>query len=466
MTLVAPTSRLLGLLSIAGVLAAGCDAEPGIEGEEPSSPASRPNVILILADDLGYETLGSYGGVSYETPELDRLAESGVRFTHAYASPLCSPSRVQIMTGRYNQRNYTDWGVLQPSEITFGHLLRDAGYATLVAGKWQLWGHQQVWDLEGPCCLGEGRTPDEAGFDDYLLWFFRSKGKRYADPLVSRKGEEAEVVKDGYGPDLFTDFMLSSIENQVAERPDQPFFAYCPMALTHPPFVPTPDSAGWDGDRYAGAISARGRIDVGGGDPARFGDMVAYMDKLVGRILRKLEELGIRDDTLVLFTGDNGTSLGITSEMADGTVVVGEKGRPTDGGTHVPLIASWPGEIDGGRVSDALIDFSDFLPSLVEVAGAALPEDRVIDGHSFLPLLRGDVEEIRDWVFYDYKPGFPNIESARFARDRRFKLYADGRFYEVVNDVLEQSPLAEEELTEEAAGARAELQVVLDRMSG
>ena len=91
MTLVAPTSRLLGLLSIAGVLAAGCDAEPGIEGEEPSSPASRPNVILILADDLGYETLGSYGGVSYETPELDRLAESGVRFTHAYASPLCSP---------------------------------------------------------------------------------------------------------------------------------------------------------------------------------------------------------------------------------------------------------------------------------------------------------------------------------------------------------------------------------------
>ncbi len=460
MTPTSQATRILSRLSIAGVLAAGCTAEPAVDNRNASTPPARPNVVLVMADDLGYEALGSYGGAAYATPELDRLAASGVRFTHAYSQPLCSPSRVKIMTGRYNSRNYTYWGILPPGEVTFGHLLRDAGYATFVAGKWQLDGQEPRENL------GEGQLPDEAGFDEYLLWFVGGKGKRYADPLLWRTGGESMVVEDGFGPDLFTDFIVSSIENQVAERPDQPFFAYYPMALTHPPYVPTPDSEGWDGDRYAGAVSDGGVIDVGGGDPAYFSDMVAYLDKCVERIIRKLEELGIRDDTLVLFTADNGTPRPITSEMADGTIVVAEKGRPTDGGTHVPFIASWPREIEGGRVSDALIDFSDFLPSLAEAAGATLPEDRVIDGHSFLPLLRGEVEEIRDWIFTDYDSRIsPNAKAERFVRDRRFKLYADGRFFEVAKDVLEERPLPEEEITGEAAAARAALQAVLDQMS-
>jgi arylsulfatase A-like enzyme len=405
-----------------------------------------------MVDDLGYEALGSYGGVSYKTPELDRLAKSGIRFTHAYASPLCSPSRVKIMTGRYNHRNYENWGILPKTEITFANLLHDAGYATFVTGKWQLKGHTLLWDSEEPCCLGLGQTPLEAGFDDYLLFYLDGKGSRYADPLVWRKGEEAAVIQDGYGPDLFTNFMLDKIENQVAERPARPFFAYYPMVLTHPPIVPTPDSTGWDGDRNAAA-------------PGYFADMVAYTDKMVGRTIRKLDELGIRDNTLILFTADNGTPRPITSTMSDGTVVIGEKARTTDGGTHVPFIASWPGAIEGGKVSDALIDLSDFLPSLVEIAKAKLPKDRVIDGRSFLPILRGEVEEVRDWIYTDYRPQFPGMEDATYAQDRRFKLYNDGRFFDVPHDVFEERPLSAATLTKEAAAARETLQGVLDKMA-
>lgn len=413
---------------------------------------ARPNIVLVMADDLGYETLGAYGSASYRTPELDRLAEGGMRFTHTYSQPLCTPSRVQIMTGRYNHRNYTNFGVLPRGEITFAHVLQAAGYATAISGKWQLRGHDTQWaQVEG-----QGQLPDEAGFDEYLLWQVhaeRRDGERYAEPLVERNGSEPFVVEGGYGPDVFTDFLLDFIERQVTGRPGQPFFAYYPMALPHDPFVPTPDSAGWDGDRYAS-------------DPAYFADMVSYMDKVVGRIVRRLDELGVRDETLVLFTGDNGTSRRITSRMADGTTVAGDKGRPTDGGTRVPFIASWPGAIPGGRVSDALVDFTDFLPTLADAAGAELPADRKLDGHSLMPLLRGEVDEVRDWIFCDYTPRWANLVDARFARDRRYKLYADGRFYDVSADVLEERPLPDSGLSTPAATAQRRLQTVLIEMAG
>lgn len=408
-----------------------------------AAPA-RPNVVLILVDDLGYEALGAYGGVSYETPELDRLAASGVRFTHAYATPLCAPSRLQLMTGRYTHRNYTEWGVLPKGEVTFANVLKDAGYATYVAGKWQLWGHTLTWDPDGPCCPQQGQTPTDAGFDEYLLWYLGTKGGRYADPVLTGTGAEAETHTGAYGPDLLADFVVDAIERQVAERPEQPFLVYHSMVLVHAPFVPTPDSPGWQGDRHAK-------------DPARFSDMVAYVDKIVGRILDALEEQGVRDETLVLLTGDNGTPLGIVSELADGTRVPGEKSRPTDGGTRVPLLASWPGTIQGGRVSDALVDFTDFLPSLAEVAGAVVPDDRIVDGKSFVPVLTGVGEGVREWVFTDFRPRFPGVPEATYIRDRRFKLYGDGRFFDIESDVAEVAPLDIDALSGPAAVAHAAL---------
>ena len=440
--------------ALAVAVAAGAQPRPAapLPSGAPAPPgAPRPNVVLFLVDDLGYEALGAYGGVSYDTPRLDRLADSGMRFTHAYAQPLCSPSRVKIMTGRYNRRNYTEWGILPRGEITFASLLRDAGYATFAAGKWQLKGHELLWPVDEPCCLGQGQTPEEAGFDDYLLWYLHGKGRRYADPqLWSRDG--GAVVIGGYGPDLLADFVLEKIARQAAERPEQPFLAYFPMVLTHAPFEPTPASLAWSGDRRAR-------------DPAHFADMVAHVDAIVGRVTGALDRLGIRDETLVLFTADNGTPRQITSRMADGRTVRGGKGRTTDAGTRVPFIASWPGTIEAGAVSDALIDLSDFLPSLAELAGAPLPGDRVVDGRSFVPVLRGEQASARDWVFTDFRPRFPRFSEAAFVQDRRFKLYEDGRFFDVAADVQERQPLPVESLAGDAAVARAALQAVLDRLA-
>ena len=445
--------RTLVSVLLLAVLFGGCSNKP--EEERAESALNRPNILLIMIDDLGYEAIGAYGGISYATPNIDRLAESGVRFNHAYSTPLCSPSRVQLMTGRYNNRNYDEWAVLEPDEISFGNLLQDAGYATFVAGKWQLWGHDMPWPVkEVPCCQHQGQTPTDAGFDDYLVWFLGNKGSRYADPTLSMHVDDDSIYADSYGPDLLAGFISGAIETHVAQSPEQPFFGYYPMVLDHSPFEPTPDSASWNDDRHAR-------------DRAYFPDMVNYADKLVGQLIHKLEELGIRDNTLVLLTADNGTTSGIESRMQDGRTIIGDKGRPTDGGTHVPFIASWPGTIDGNRVSDALVDFTDFLPSLVDAAGAQLPDDRVIDGLSFMPILRGDVAKTRDWVFTDYRPNlwlrgelvFPPIS---YAQDQRFKLYEDGRFFDLENDILEEKPL--ETAAADALAAKAALQAVLDTM--
>lgn len=413
-------------------------------GAVAQAAADRPNVVLLLVDDLGHEALGAYGGVSYETPALDRLAASGLRFTHAYATPLCAPSRVQLMTGRYTHRSYTEWGVLPKGEVTFGNLLRDAGYATYVAGKWQLRGHALSWHPEGSCCLRQGQTPTEAGFDEYLLWHLDAKGSRYADPVLTATGAEAETHASAYGPDLLAGFVVDAIERQVAERPEQPFLVYYPMVLTHFPFAPTPASPGWPGDGP-------------GSDTKHFPAMVAYADRIVGRILETLDALGIRERTLVLLTADNGTPRGIESELADGTRVMGAKPSPIASGTRVPLLASWPGTVAAGRVSDALVDLTDFLPSLAELAAVPVPHDRVIDGRSFVPVLTGAGEGAREWVFTDFRPRFPNTPEVTYIRDRRFKLYADGRFFDVEADLFEAAPLDAGALAGPAAKAHAAL---------
>ncbi len=422
----------------------------GREGFKPPPnwqfPAARPNILLILIDDLGFEAIGSYGGASYETPNIDRLAADGVRFTHAYSTPLCSPSRMKLMTGRYNSRNYTEWGVLPHEEVTFANLLSEAGYATFLTGKWQLSGFQLGWKED--CCVGQGQTPEEASFDDYLVWHYHEKGERYADPLLWGPDNEGGVFEGGYGPDLFVDFLLERIESQVREEPERPFAAYHSMALVHDPFVPTPDSADWN-------------VDRGARDPAYFPDMVAYTDKLIGRLVGRLEELGIRDDTLILLTADNGTPRQITSALRDGTVVPGGKGRTIDYGVHVPFIASWPAGFEGGRTSGALVDLADFLPSMVEAADAALPDDRVVDGRSFLPVLRGETDSARDWVFTDFRPRFARIPEVTFVHDHRYKLYDDGRFFDYENDLEEENPLDADDLTEEAAAAMARLRAAM-----
>ncbi len=401
----------------------------------------RPNIILIMADDIGSECFGSYGGLSYSTPALDEMAANGVRFDYCFAQPLCTPSRVEIMTGKYNFRNYKAFGILDPKERTFAHLLQSAGYKTCVAGKWQLYGTKAHGKWQG-----KGTLPQQAGFDEYCLWQIEKKGSRYADPLIQKTNEPARVYKDQYGPDVFCDFIL----NFMQRHQSQTFFIYYPMVLVHAPFVPTPDSPEWKTNRNER-------------DKKYFVDMVIYMDKIVGRIIEEVKALGIEDKTLILFTGDNGTDRNIISQTKKGSVH-GQKGYMTNAGTRVPLIGYWKGKTAKGKVNHDLIDFTDFYPTLAQAAGAQLPRDKIVDGKGFFPQLLGEKGDPREWVYCHYDPHWGKFKPGRFARNHRWKLYSDGRLYDVKNDPLEQRPLKEGEESKKEKQARRQLKQILDRM--
>ena len=408
----------------------------------------RPNIVLILADDLGAECLGCYGGTSYKTPNLDRLAAQGVRFTHGYATPLCTPTRLQLMTGQYNFRNWRAFGVMDPKEKTFGHWMSAAGYKTCIAGKWQMYSYNPP-DFE-PEWRGKGQRPEDAGFDEYGLWHpfhTEDKGSRYGVPTWYENGTLHKDVKGSYGDDVFSGFIMKFMERHRAE----PFFVYYPMALTHGPFMRTPRSRDWDPN------------NAGRSDTRYFPDMVEYMDEVVGRVLAKLDSLGLRDRTLVLFVGDNGTDQPIRSR-AGGTEIQGGKGLTTDAGTHVPLLASWKGKDKPGSVCEDLVDTTDFVPTIFEVAGVTPPAGVTFDGRSFLPQVRGAKGRPREWVFCDYDPkpghGKEQFTPIRFAWDHRYKLYEDGRLHDLSKDVLERSPMPPADGRE----ARNRLQAVLDRM--
>ncbi len=383
----------------------------------------KPNIILIMADDLGYETLGTYGSNSYLTPNLDLLAKEGMRFDQCYSTPLCTPSRVQIMTGKYNFRNYIGFGLLDAKQRTFGHYMQQAGYKTLVTGKWQLLGNKQQRKLaDGKV----GSTPEQAGFDEFCLWQIDERGSRYKDPLLSISQKGAIAFPEKYGPDIF----VEHIESFMEKNQNESMFIYYPMALTHDPFVPTPNSTKFD------SFDSKSKIN----DSIYFAEMVNYMDYLVGRIVKKTEALKIRQNTLILFVGDNGTDRDITS-IIDGIPLTGDKGNTTNAGTHVPLIANWKGTIAEGSVNDNLIDFTDFLPTILEVTTGNLSDTLQTDGLSFYPQLLGKETKVRSWIFCDYAPNWGKFEPRRYVQNKNWKLYGNDMFYNLQNDPLEKYPL-------------------------
>ncbi len=378
----------------------------------------KPNIVLIMVDDFGYECIRANGGTSYETPFIDSLANTGMRFTHCYSMPLCTPSRVQIMTGKYNFRNYTEFGALKPGEYTFGNLFQQNGYKTCVAGKWQLAG-----SVKGTPQVGKGTMPNDAGFDEYCLWHLNVREKRYWYPVINQNGKMRDDIHDRFGPDVFVDY----INDFVSRNQKDPFFVYYPMALTHDPFLPTPDDNPTEEEK-----ESKG--------PENFPSFVRYTDKMVKRIVDNLDKLGLRENTLILFTGDNGTHKSIISQL-DGKPLRGDKGMPTIAGTHVPLIANWPGTITEGVVKNDLVDFTDFFPTLAETAGIEPPVELYLDGHSFLPQLKGETGNPREWVFCHYDPRWGTRPSARYVHNKYLKLYGDGRIFNIASDPLEEKPL-------------------------
>ncbi|WP_298484627.1 sulfatase-like hydrolase/transferase [uncultured Maribacter sp.] len=393
---------------------------------------TKPNIILIMLDDLGSEAIGTYGGTSYNTPNFDKLAATGIQFNQAYAQPLCTPSRIKIMTGKYNFRNWEAFGILNKKQKTFGHLMQEAGYATCMVGKWQL----QSYDPEdypgAEYRRGTGMKVEDAGFDEYSMFHAfhtEDKGSRFANPTIYQNGAYLENTKGKYGPDIFSDYLNEFVNKQK----DKPFFVYYPMALTHDPFSPTPDSDIWKNEER--------RLDD---DPIYFKDMVAYSDKIIGKIIKNLEEKGIRDETLILIYSDNGTHQKITSKIGD-KIIQGGKGLTTENGIKVPCIANWPSVIKEGMVSNEFVDAIDFLPTLLEVSGTPIPNNFKTDGESLLPIMKGQPIKRRDWVYISYNPkpgvGKDHFHPAEFVLNKKYKLYGDGRFYDIENDSSEKDTL-------------------------
>lgn len=422
----------LGIISLA---ATGC-AE-----QEPS----RPNIIYILADDIGQECFGVYGG-TYSTPRIDSLAQEGITYTNMHSMPLSCPSRVQTLTGRYNYKNYCAFGYMNP-ENTFATLAREAGYATAMVGKWQ---------------LGRSRDlPTLCGFDEWnlnQLEMYKEGVKmnggtdRYANCYMDNNGHYEYSL---YGPDGFRDYAFDFIDRQSAAG--KPFLLFWTTPLVHTPHTPTPDSQSWDLDVLGRSI----------GNTENFPDMVTYLDKQVGQLVDKLKHDGLWDNTIVVFTADNGTSTRINSHMRDGSTIQGGKGTTTEYGTHVPLIITWGDKIKAPRTSQRLVDLVDFMPTFADAMGVEIPAEWDTDGISLYPEISGAEPLDREFTICHFNPCWPTTPSplaARLARTARYKLYDDGRLIDAKADPLGINPIAAGQGSPEAEQARSMLQAQLDKL--
>ncbi|HEX5154548.1 MAG TPA: sulfatase-like hydrolase/transferase [Parafilimonas sp.] len=397
--------------------------------------AVKPNIILILADDVGYETPNYTGGQSYSTPGLNYMAANGTRFTNCYTAPLCSPSRFMLMTAKYNFRNYTTWGKMDTTEHTIANLLKKAGYATCVTGKWQFDGGDASIRALGfnKYLVSNPFNPDE---DDAAI-------SMYKNPQVYEKGKywPASKVEGKYGEDLFRDYMFDFIDDNKNKKP---FFIYWSLNLVHKPFSPTPDDpefASWNPLKKQQP-----------GDSIYYPSMVKYMDKLVGQLLTKLQADSLQSKTLVLFVGDNGSAAGIHS-LWNGQVVEGGKSSPTAAGTHVPMVAYMRGHVIPNVDDTSLISLVDFMPTLAKVGGTNIPKSYgTTDGISFYKQLLGNYTGARPWVFCHF-PGAGKNETdplflKRWMNDHNYKQYDSlpnakfsKRFFNIKLDPAEQHPI-------------------------
>ncbi len=405
----------------------------------PSESAERaaaapPNVVLILADDAGVETIGAYGG-ERPTPRIDALAREGVRFENAHATPLCTPSRVRLLTGRYSFRNYKAFGHLGPAEPSLAKVLRKANYRTAVAGKWQLSGNP----LDGV----PGSMPSEAGFDESRVWAggrnFLEDGCQYWAPTLDTNGQRRTYPGE-FGPDLVHDWALQFLERHR----DRPFFLYYSMILPHDPWVATP-----------------ARPDAQSKDQ-KFDAMIAYMDSQVGELLDRIDRLALRERTIVVFVADNGTNQQIASRRG-GTQVVGGKSTTLATATHVPLLLRWPARIPKPQVSGQMVDLTDLYATLAAAAGDGAAA-AASDGFDLVPSLVGGKAPRREAIFMDYAGEWWPLDTVKYVFDARWKLYHDGRFYDLAADPFEETPLTLASLGRDAQHAHERLTVELARI--
>ena len=396
-----------------------------LHAAESKSPP-RPNIIFILADDLGIGNVGCYGSDHYKTPNIDKLAANGTRYTHAFTAALCGPSRAMIMSGRYAFRNGSsnqDACRLMPlTELQLAYTFKAGGYTTSAIGKWG--------QLPG--------EPDDAGFDDYLRFngsglYWNQKTKKSESYRMN--GKELKLGDQEYMPDLMNDRVMTFLRANQAK----PFFLYYSMVHVHADIVRTPDSAP-DSKNL-------------------FGDNIRYMDKLVGKLVAELETLKLRDNTLIIFMGDNGTGKAQdTLSTIGGRNLSGMKGSMLECGGRVPFIANWPGKVPSRRVSSDLIDSTDLLPTFAEIIGTKLPEKTFFDGRSFASSLRGESGQKRDWVYNQ-------LAAMWYVRDAGWKLNEKGELYDMSGAPFTEKLVAASAETETSKAARARLTAVLAKLN-
>jgi len=396
----------------------------------------RPGVILIMVDDMGRDRVSCYGA-EHQTPNIDRLASQGVRYETAWCTPIGPPACVTLLTGQYPFRH--GWtrhddvprqggeGLSWKKFTTVARVLRDAGYATAIGGQWQVNHPGQ-----------QAQALGEHGFDEHCVW----TGVEAPGPITEKRYREGRIMTNGRrhtasdGQDTVNSFLIDFIRR----RKDGPFFVYYSLRLTHGPHTTTP----------------RNNANAPEDKAALYAENVARVDQFVGRLVAAVDKAGLRDNTLIVFTSDNGSATaGILNGQPDST----GKGRLADHGVHVPFIVRAPFLTPGGRVSGDLVDFTDFYPTLLELAKAERPDHVILDGKSFVASLRGseDPFEKRNWIY-------SQLDEVRMVRDWHYVLDSQGNFHDLLKDPLQQSTVSP--LDKIAPGRRARLQMILDRFPG
>ncbi len=391
---------------------------------EARAAASRPNIIFILADDVGLGETSFTGADKFKTPHIDALAKSGTHFDHCYSMPMCGPSRFTLLTGRYpfrtglasnNSFGKANAGAYAPAqkEIMIPTVLKATGYVTAAAGKWgQMPAEPSQWGFDESLGAGNGQ-----------YW----KGK------YTLNGKGATLAEGQYMPDLTHDFIVDFI----ARHKERPFFVYYPLIQIHIPIQRTPDS----------------KPDAT--DDQLYADNVAYMDKLVGKLVADLDRLKLREKTLIVFASDNGSIRPPAFTPVKGRLISGNKASLREGGSRVPMIANWPGTTPAGAVNHDLTDFSDFFKTFAELGGAKLPEGVKLDGQSIAPQIKGAKGTPRDWVYVE-------LMGKSFVRDARWKLANDGSFFDLKDAPFNEIPVAKDTTDAAALAAMKKLQLVLD----
>jgi arylsulfatase A len=383
--------------------------------------SDRPNIILILTDDVGLGDIHATGG-PFKTPNIDKIGEKGIRFANCYSSAVCGPSRCELLTGRYPFRtglnNNQSRNAVDPQhEVMIPTVMKKAGYATGSVGKW------------GQIQLG----PGEWGFDEYLV--FPGSGRYWRDQTKTYRvnGEQKELDEGEYLPDIMHQFAADFI----AKHKDEPFFLYYPMSHIHGPIVKTPDSKeGADKDQL-------------------YTDNVEYMDKLVGKLMDELDKNKLTEKTVVIFLGDNGTAtFGVKAATVDGKAISGQKNTMLEGGARVPMLVQWPAKTPAGKVSEDLIDFTDFFVTCADLGGAELPEGVTLDGESFAPQLKGEKGTPRDWVYVE-------LNGRSYVRGPKYKLMRSGALFDMSEAPFKEIEVTDVDSNNEAAEAKATLRKVL-----